>query len=547
MDSARLFRVANREPPARAGSPSLRSREAIVARLELPGDGAGREPHRPEHAGRALHHAPLSAVTALVLALSGACASGGAAARAPSPAKDGSAAASAPAPSGPPAPAVTPAQPARRELSPRAQRLCDEAVAAAGAGKRMKVPEDWETLERRWRAVLDAEPVPEAWFNLGVVLEKRGKPGDARAAYAKALALEPGLSQAAVNLAILDEPKDPQAAAQAWSELSRRFPDDPVPRERLASLYLGAGQRDEAWRLAREALVRDPRAVGAYKILMRVALAQGSPDLAQLLAVKARKLDDSDPEIVAFVGDVLLQRKDEPGAVAQWKKALTLKDDYLPARYALLRNALAKASWEGVSEQARAILRTDPGAAQVHLALGVAYRYLGQPDKALAAYDQAEKAAAGKLPEVHLARGIALMKSKEQCEPALGELKRYLAAAGPASAADGPALRLERECEQIQVASRQAEEAAREMKAEADREAAKKKGAPAGTPSGGGTPPGPASPSAAPPVPVAASPQGAPARQAGRAGGPSPGAPASPVASGSDGTASFTPPDATPE
>lgn len=361
-----------------------------------------------------------------------------------------------------------------RELSPRAQRLFDEAVAAAEEQKRLKVPTDWEVLERRWRKVAEAEPVPEAWFNVGVALERRRHFDEARAAYRRALELEPGLAPAAVNLALLEEPKDPRQAAQVWLDLSRRFPDDPVPRERLGAFYLAAGQRDEAWKLAREALVRDPRAVGAYKVMMRVALERGNADLAQLLAVKARKLDDRDPEIVAFVGDVMLHLKDEPGAVAQWKKAIALKDDFLPARYALLADALGKHHWEGVAEQARAILRSDPEDARAQLALGIASRYLGQPDKALAAYDEAERRAGGKLPEVHLARAVALMKSKEQCEPALAELRRYQAAVGPAAASEGPTLRLQRECEQILVASRQAEEAAREMKAEAERQAAKK-------------------------------------------------------------------------
>ncbi len=423
---------------------------------------------------------PLAALAVLFTA----CATGGGAAR-ESTAKP--AATSSPTASS----RATPARPtggeggaargaSKRELSPRAQRLFDEAVATAEQQKRLKVPTDWETLERRWRAVVETEPVPEAWFNLGVVLEKRRHPDEARAAYQRALELEPGLAAAAVNLALLDEPKDPRQAAQAWAELLRRFPDDPVPRERLAAIYVEAGQRDEAWKLAREALVRDPRAVGAYKVMMKVALERGNADLAQLLAVKARKLDDSDPEIVAFVGDVLFRQKDEPGAVAQWKKAIALKDDFLPARYALLANALGKQHWEGVVEQARAILRTDPDEPRVQLAIGVAYRYLGQPDKALAAYDQAERLGAGRLPEVHLARSVALMKSKEQCEPALAELKRYLAAVGPAAASEGPAMRLQRECEQILAANKQAEEAAREMKAEAEREAARKAAAPSG-------------------------------------------------------------------
>ena len=410
--------------------------------------------------------------TATILIVLSACATGGGAGREPDASARTSTRAS----------GLTSAAP-KRELSPRAQRLFDEAVAAADEQKRLKVPTDWEVLERRWRKVTEAEPVPEAWFNLGVALEKRRQLDEARAAYRRALELEPGLAPAAVNLALLEEPKDPRQAAQVWSELLRRFPEDPVPRQRLATLYLAAGQRDEAWRLAREALVRDPRSVGAYKVMMRVALERGNPDLAHLLAVKARKLDDADPEIVSFGGDVLQQQKDEAGAVTQWKKAIALKDDFLPARYALLANALGKHHWEGIAEQARAILRSDPNDARVQIALGIASRHLGQPDKALAAYDEAERRGGNKLPEVHLARAVVLMKSKEQCEPALAELRRYQAAVGPAAASEGPTLRLQRECEQILTANKQAEEAAREMKAEAEKQAAKKAAAPAQAPS----------------------------------------------------------------
>ena len=362
---------------------------------------------------------------------------------------------------------------ARRELSPRAQRLFDEAVATAEEQKRLKVPTDWETLERRWRAVTDAEPVPEAWFNVGVALQHRGRVDEARAAYRRALDLEPRLAPAAANLLLLEEPSDPALAAQRWSELARRYPEDAVSRARLAALYEDAGQHDEAWKLGREALLRDQRAVGAYKAMMRVALARGNLDLAHLLAVKARKLDEGDPEIAAFVGDVLAAEKDAHGAMAHWKKAVALDAGYLPARYALLGDAFGKQHWEGVAEQARAILGSTPDP-RVQLALGVALRHLGKPDQALTAYEQAEKLAAGKLPEVHLARGVAFMKSKEQCEPALAELRQYVAEAGPAVAAEGPAMRLTRECEQIVLANRQAAEAAREMKAEAEREAARK-------------------------------------------------------------------------
>jgi hypothetical protein len=107
----------------------------------------------------------------------------------------------------------------------------------------------------------------------------------------------------------------------------------------------------------------------------------------------------------------------------------------------------------------------------VHLSLGIALRYLSQPDKALEEYDQAEKLSGNKLPEVHLARGVLLMKVKNVCEPAITEFKQYVTTT-PALAADAQVFKLQRECEQIVTANRQAEEEVRRMKAEEEQKKA---------------------------------------------------------------------------
>jgi tetratricopeptide (TPR) repeat protein len=305
-----------------------------------------------------------------------------------------------------------------------------------------------------------------------VVLERRGRPSEARAAYDRALSARPGFREAAVNRAILDEAgDDPRRAAAEYAALAKRYPEDAAVRVRLAALYRQAGQLDEAWRLAREALMREPRAVGAYKVMTRVALERGNSDLAELVALRAQKLDAADPELTFFVGEILAKRGDEAGAAVQYRKAIAQAPAFLPARYELLRLALKAQNWEGVVEQGKAIVLVEPDDPRVHLAMGVAERYLGQADPALAAYDRALSLSGGKLPEAHLDRGLLLLKVKNECEPAIAEFRRYQQEA-PAAAASSPAFALQKECEQILVANRQAEEAARQMQQEADRKAA---------------------------------------------------------------------------
>jgi tetratricopeptide (TPR) repeat protein len=306
-----------------------------------------------------------------------------------------------------------------------------------------------------------------------VTLAEQGKLDEARAEYERALAAKPTLRQAAVNAAVLVERQgDAQAAAAAYARVVRDFPEDAVARERLAALYQAAGQHDDAWRLAREALQRDPRSVGAHVVLARVALARRDPDLAKLVVLRAQKLDPKRAELAFLEGEVLARQGDRPAASERWRRALTLDPGYRAARVALFEAAVEQQAWGGVAEHGKALLADDPSDARVHLAVGVALRHLGKPDEALASYAEAEKRSGGALPEVYLARGVLQMKVKNECEPALASFQAYARAAGPVLPAGAQVTKLQRECEQILEQNRQAAEAARQMQAEAERKKA---------------------------------------------------------------------------
>jgi tetratricopeptide (TPR) repeat protein len=410
---------------------------------------------------------------ALAAAALGACATS---APAPAPAKTApprpAASAAGPARAARPAEAAAAAAESGEALPPRTQRLFDEAVKAEEDQRKLKVPTDWAYLERKWRAVLDEGEVAEARYNLGVSLEAQGRLGDARAEYERARALKPGLRQAAVNLGVLLEKQgDARAAAAQYQAVARDFPDDAVSRERLAVLYRGAGQLDEAWRLAREALVRDPRSLAAQKVLVHVAFAKGDLDLAKLVALRAQKQDASDPELPYLMGQVLTKQGDDAGASVQFRKAIALREDYLAARWALLQAALRKQAWGSVAEHATALLKADPSNAALHLVHGLALRHLGKADEALAAYQRAEKAGGERLPEVRLARGVLLARMKGECQPALEELRAYQRAV-PVVPDAAQVTRVIRDCEKMLEENRKAAEAAKQMQAEAQRQKA---------------------------------------------------------------------------
>ena len=77
---------------------------------------------------------------------------------------------------------------------------------------------------------------PESWNNLGVILKDTGKDDEARAAFERALQLDPGLAEAALNLG--------RPPSNFWTELHQKYvPDRPMltpPRgERLERALMG--------------------------------------------------------------------------------------------------------------------------------------------------------------------------------------------------------------------------------------------------------------------------------------------------------------------
>jgi len=400
-------------------------------------------------------------------------------AAAPSPAARPSPLAGAPAAPSPAPPVSAVGVTSLEQLPPRTQRLFAEAVQAPKDLEREKLPPDWALVERRWRAVLEAVDLAEAHYNLGVALEAQGQLAEARAEYERARSEKPGLRQASVNLGVLDEKAGDLRGAQAtYAAVVHDFLDDARARERLGALYLNAGQLDLAAKLAREALLRDPRSVAANKVLLRVAAQRNQLELAKLIALRTAKLDPADPELPFLQGEILAREKDEAGAEAAYKKALDLYPRFVPARSALLRAALARGRFPLVAEHAKALLEVTPADPAVELALGIALRHTGKTEEALSAYGRAEQLSGDKLAEVHLARGLLFMQVRNECEPALEEFRRYAQLAGPMAATESPVLKLERECEGILDENKKALEAAREMQ----RSAAEKRAAASGGP-----------------------------------------------------------------
>lgn len=351
-------------------------------------------------------------------------------------------------------------------ISNRAKLLFEDAVKAFDAQKKSKAF-DYPSLERKFKAALEADAnVAEADYNLGVVAERQGKKDEAKAWYQSALKKKPSLRQASENMAVLlQNDGDIGGAVALYQDVLKRYPDDAQSRARLAEIYRQTGDHDRAMEFSRAALMREPQSTTALKVMMRSYLDRKQLAMAKLVALRALKLDENDPELHHTIGLILEQEGDADGARLQFKRALEARADYVPSHVVLAQLALEAEDYPGAEEHLRRILQAGAKSAPAHLNLGIAYKGQGQYDKAMQEYDAAEKLDP-KLAAIYLNRAIILHRAKDAPERAVELYKKYIGMAGGDVAlnAEAPVFNLLREAELVIQAKNEAKAAEAQAK-----------------------------------------------------------------------------------
>ncbi|HET7226312.1 MAG TPA: tetratricopeptide repeat protein [Candidatus Eisenbacteria bacterium] len=137
---------------------------------------------------------------------------------------------------------------------------------------------------------VDDESSPEAWYELGLDLESRS-PGEAVDAYRRALALDPDMADAHVNLGRLHHLAGERGLAEVqYREAVRFAPDDPTPHFNLGVLLEEQGRRDEAIHAYQQALRRDPEFADAHCNLGLLLESMGRAQDAMRHLMSAREL-----------------------------------------------------------------------------------------------------------------------------------------------------------------------------------------------------------------------------------------------------------------
>ena len=352
----------------------------------------------------------------------------------------------------------------------RGQLLFEDATKAFENQKKSKIY-DYPYLERKFAAVLaEDSSLAEAEYNLGVIAERQGNPDAARAHYQAALKKKPSLKEAAENLAVFAQNAgDTQDAILAYNSILSTHPEDARVRIRMADIYRQSGDCDQGLELSRQALLREPRMVEAYRVMMLCYLARKQHSMAKLVGLRGLKIDERDPDLHHLLGLVFLQEREPAKARIEFKSAIDAQVDYLPSRVALAKMAMDEGNYRGAESHLQRILKIQPESAEAHLNLGVAYKGMAQFDKAMLEYDAAEKLNP-ELPEIYLDRGIILHRHKDAPERAVVSYKKYISLAGGEAAlpSNAPVFALMQEAEQIsqvKMEAKHAEEQALVLKA----------------------------------------------------------------------------------
>ncbi len=214
----------------------------------------------------------------------------------------------------------------------------------------------------------------------------------------------------------------------------------------LARIHEQKEENAEALRLYQRALRYDPDSLPILREIIPLAFSLDRAAEGVRYALKAVELDPSDPLLLRRLGVLLTDNREYAGALKLYEKALALAGDKKKANYITLRiemgrlyfvtehpreaaeafaevmEALTKPDEVGLSAAQRAMFTGSEGRKTYDL-FGEAFLEADQPDRALAAYEQAEKLSPNKALHAYaLARVLA--KKKEPAK-ALEQLQVY--------------------------------------------------------------------------------------------------------------------------
>jgi len=219
---------------------------------------------------------------------------------------------------------------------------------------------------------------PYAHFQLGYSYAGLKRPADAKTEFSRAIALDPKMAAAHLNLGLVLMDTDPGAAAEAFQNAAQLQPAESRPR------FLAGFSLEHAGKL--------PEAVEQYRSALALA--------------------PNDYEIHFALGRVLLRTNDDPGAEAQFQAAVAERGDSAPAHLGLANALLAEKKTAAAIDALGEYLKLNPGDRGAHYDRASALFDLDRYDEALAELDLADAGSAPTADTLKMRSGIYMNQKK---------------------------------------------------------------------------------------------------------------------------------------
>ena len=195
-------------------------------------------------------------------------------------------------------------------------------------------PVDLDKAIYHYKAALKIKPdYVTAFFNLGIVMEKKGKTDEAIANYLEALRINPNYLEVYNNLGVvLFKKGDYEGAALYFNKALKINPQKTDARNNIANVLFAQGKVDEAVLHYKEAIRIDPKHSNAHYNLGNILLKQGKTKEAFTHFSEAIKINPDYAQGFNKIGEILFKQGKIDRAKVFFSKAIQIDPNDKEAR-----------------------------------------------------------------------------------------------------------------------------------------------------------------------------------------------------------------------
>jgi putative PEP-CTERM system TPR-repeat lipoprotein len=216
----------------------------------------------------------------------------------------------------------------------------------------------------------------------------------ARAAFEKAVALQPAHMAAMLNLAQLDlQEHKTDAARKRFETVLQHDPHHVGAMTALADIAVLQGQPEQALRWLEQAVAEKPKAAELGMRLARAYLKAGQQAKASTLARQLQVDDAKNPALSELLGQVQLANNDGAGALESFGKLVQQDPKSAPAWFGMAAAHLMLKNAPAASSDLKKALAIDPKYRPARLALAEIAQQQNRPAEVLAIARQMQKEA----------------------------------------------------------------------------------------------------------------------------------------------------------